>query len=82
MQDETLKIEAHYERLTLLALNKHGNDIDAAAELGISKRTLLRWKKRFSIRKDADGSYYQLPLQARKMNARRNQSAFLQPLIQ
>jgi hypothetical protein len=46
---EILNIEYHVKRLVLLALNKSARQFEAAKLLGVSERTLARYKKQFNI---------------------------------
>ena len=46
---EILDIEYNQQQLMIKALNKYGNNEDAAKALGITGRTLSRWKKKFKV---------------------------------
>lgn len=80
MQAEILNIEYHYERLTLAALNKYRNMVDAANALGITERCLYNWMRRFFIRRDVDGSYYQLPNKIRREQITRIANRAINPM--
>lgn len=49
MDQEILNIEHHVKILVLKALNRTANHSYAAKELGITERTLYRYKKNFGI---------------------------------
>ena len=49
MTDESLNIEWHTKRLCLKALNTTISHDDAAIALGITGRTLYRYKRQFNI---------------------------------
>lgn len=46
---EILNIEHHYRLLAIKALNKFKDHREAAKAMGITVRTLSRWKKKFKI---------------------------------
>lgn len=52
MQDEILNIEYHVKRIVLKSLNKTHFVKEAARLLGISERTLHRYKRQFNISYD------------------------------
>lgn len=51
---DSLNIEWHVKRMVLRALNVSAKQFEAAALLGISERTLARYKKNFNIRYDKE----------------------------
>ena len=55
---EIINIEHHQRRLMMKALNRYKNDEEAAAALGIDKRTLVRWKKDFKVVRKKIYVYY------------------------
>lgn len=55
---ETLNIREATIQLTVIALNKYRFFSAAAAALGISARTLRKYRKDFNIKKDLTRHYY------------------------
>ena len=49
MAEEILNIEYHTKILVIKALNRSGMSCEAAQLLGISERTLYRYKKQYNI---------------------------------
>jgi len=48
-QTEVLNIDYHVKHMTIKALNKFNKIELAAAALGVNKRTISRYQKRFNI---------------------------------
>lgn len=62
MQEEILNIEFHVKRMCLLALNRTLYHKDAADLLGITDRTLYRYRKNFGIKFDKKKDLFYLKI--------------------
>lgn len=51
-QNEILNLDYHLKKLVVKALQKYWDERSTAAALGVSTRTLFRYKKLFGIKKD------------------------------
>jgi len=49
MKEEILNIEYYYKIFSIKALNKSKTNKEAAQKLGITERTLYRYKKQYNI---------------------------------
>ena len=49
MKEEILNIEYYYKTFSIKALNKSKTNKEAAQKLGITERTLYRYKKQYNI---------------------------------
>ena len=49
MTEPTLNIEYHIKRLILIALGKYKTDEQAAKALGVARRTLYNYKKKYHL---------------------------------
>ena len=58
---EILNIDYHVKNLVLKALNKYPTVEQSAAALGVSLRTLLRYKQTYGIGKNKEGIHYLRP---------------------
>lgn len=57
-QEEILNISWHLQKMVLKALNTSPNTFVAAEKLGITERTVYRYKKDFSIKKNRETRKY------------------------
>jgi hypothetical protein len=57
MQEEILNIDFNVRRMVLKALNRFTIQKDAAKALGISDRTLIKYKEHYNIVRDTSGTY-------------------------
>jgi hypothetical protein len=59
--EEILNLDYHYCQIAVKALNRFRNYEEAAAAMGVSSRTLVRWVDKFNIIKTNDNIYESRP---------------------